>query len=322
MLPVSNCLIAAITTPVTADFRPDLPRLSARMRMLLDQGCDGIALFGTTGEGGEFSVEDRIAALAGVISAGLDPRRSIVSVGALAIADVVALSVHATEMGVGGVLLIPPCVYRTGITEDGAFRYYSTIIERISHPGLRLYLYHFPDISGVPVTWRVVRRLDERYPGLVAGIKDSGGDAEFTLDLIRRFSHLSVFTGTEIHLPDVLAAGARGTICGLANVMPRLLRTMLDMATAVDRRAMLPDLMAGDAILSRGSFIPSVKSIVAEVLGDPDWRRVVPPMTEVPPIERQRMVSDFLKWDAELPISSKTLDMPSTSQSNLVNAPI
>ena len=119
---------------------------------------------------------------------------------------------------------MPPCVYRVGITEEGTFRFYSAVIEETARADMRLYLYHFPDISGVPVTPRVIRRLDERYPGMIAGVKDSGGDLDFTEGLLRRFSHLSIFTGTEIHVPQAIANGARGTICGLANVMPRLMR--------------------------------------------------------------------------------------------------
>ncbi len=118
-----------------------------------------------------------------------------------------ALAAHATARGVDGVLLMPPCVYREGITEDATFRYFDTVIERVGRPDLRLYLYHFPGICGVPITPQVVRRLDERHPGIIAGVKDSGGDAEFTAELVRRFSHLSIFTGSETHLPELLGAG-------------------------------------------------------------------------------------------------------------------
>ncbi len=189
-------------------------------------GCDGVTLFGTTGEGAEFAVADRQMTLEQVTAGGLDPSRIIVSVGALSIPDIVALSTHALDQHVAGLLLMPPCVYRGGITEDGTFRFYATVIDRIARPDLRLYLYHFPDISGVPITPNVVRRLDERYPGQIAGVKDSSGDLDCTEALLRRFSHLTIYTGSEIHVPQVLASGGAGTICGLANVMPRLMRAM------------------------------------------------------------------------------------------------
>lgn len=309
-LPRARCLAVAIATPVTADFKPDTPRLIERIAALLAAGCDGVTLFGTTGEGPEFAVEDRLAALEAVLAAGIPAARLIVSIGALAIPDVVRLARHATERAVHGVLLMPPCVYRGGITEDATFRYFAAVIDRAALRELRLYLYHFPDICGVPITPQVVRRLDERYPGRIAGVKDSGGDLDFTLDMIRRFSHLSIFTGSEIHLPEVVAAGGRGTVCGLGNVMPRLLRALLDAPTAFDGRLLVPKVLSGDAILSRRPFIPSVKAVLAAALDDAEWRRVIPPMPDIPMGERGHLVGDFLAWDAALPPHWQSLTPP------------
>ncbi|MFO1141666.1 MAG: dihydrodipicolinate synthase family protein [Amaricoccus sp.] len=301
LLPASRCLVAALATPLAPDLAPDEGRLVHRARGLLAAGCDGIALFGTTGEGPEFAVADRTATLEAMLAAGLPAGRLIVSAGALAIPDVAELATHATVRGVHGVLLMPPCVYRGGITEDATFRYFAAVIERVARPDLRLYLYHFPEICGVPITPTVIRRLDERYPGTVAGVKDSGGELGFTEELMRRFSHLSVFTGSEMHLPELVALGARGTVCGLANAMPRLMRAMLDAPTAFDRREILKRLIEGDAILGRWPFIPSVKAVLADLLGDPAWRRCIPPLPEPPMAEVRRLVADFRDWDARLP---------------------
>lgn len=300
-LPKSNALLAAIATPIGPDLRPDTRLLVERCRHLMAEGCDGITLFGTTGEGAEFAVEDRQLTLEGLIAAGLAPSRLIVSVGALAIPDVVALTAHATALGVAGVLLMPPCLYRGGIGEDGTFRFYSTVIDRVGCDDLRLYLYHFPDISGVPLTPRVVRRLSERYPRLIAGVKDSGGDFGFTEDLLRRFSHLTIFTGTETHLPAALASGGAGTICGLANVVPRLLRLLIDGWTLPDRRRYLAPLQAVDNILSRGPFIPALKAIIADQTSEPAWRRVLPPMAELALADEQRLLADFRHLEPTLP---------------------
>ena len=196
---------------------------------------------------------------------------------------------------------------RDRISEDAAFRYYDTVIARTARPDLRLYLYHFPGISGVPITPQVVRRLDERHPGIITGVKDSGGDADFTAELVRPFSHLSIFTGSETHLPDLIAVGARGAICGLANVMPRLMRALMDAPTTFDRRALLPALLRGDAILSRRQFIPAAKAVIADAAGDPEWRRVIPPLPELPLLERRRVVADFRAWDASLPPALRSL---------------
>jgi 4-hydroxy-tetrahydrodipicolinate synthase len=296
-----------VATPLTAEDRPDAALLLARCRALLAAGCDGIALFGTTGEGTELAVEDRQAILAGLIAGGLDPARLIVSAGALSMVDSVRLTVDATERRVAGVLLMPPCVYRSGITEDGTFRFYASVIDRVSRADLRLYLYHFPDISGVPVTPGVVRRLEERYGEIIAGVKDSGGSFEFTEGLLRRFSHLAIYTGSEGQVPQALASGARGTICGLGNVMPRLLRAMLDAPSHFERRQFTVPILAGDNILSRHAFIASIKAVLADATGEAAWRRVLPPMAEIPLAEELRLITDFRRWEARLPPALRSL---------------
>jgi 4-hydroxy-tetrahydrodipicolinate synthase len=270
------------------------------------EGCDGLALFGTTGEGPAFAVEDRRAALEGLLAAGIAPARLIVSVGALAVVDAAALAAHATALGVAGVLLMPPCLFRSGIGEDGIFRYYATVIDRVGRDDLRLHLYHFPEISGVAITPAVIHRLSERYPRIVAGVKDSGGDLGFTEDLLRRFPHLQIFTGSETHIPAVRASGGAGTICGLANVIPRLLRLMTDSATLPDCRPYLSMVQAVDNILSRGPFIPGLKAVIADQTGEPAWRHVVPPMAELLPADEQRLLADFRTLAATLPRAPQT----------------
>ncbi|MDW6023656.1 dihydrodipicolinate synthase family protein [Mesorhizobium sp. BAC0120] len=312
VLPKSDCLLVAAATPVTEDFHPDLGLLADHVGMLLSAGCDGIAIFGTTGEGMEFPIEDRMRGLEGLMAARVPPAQIIVSIGALAIPDIVTLARHALDHGVDSVLLMPPCVYRGGITEEGTFRFYAKVIDRIARADLQLCLYHFPDICGVPITPRVIRRLDEDFPGIISGVKDSGGDFDFTEALIRRFSHLSIYTGTEVHLPQALAAGARGTICGLGNVMPRLMRAMFDAPTAFDRRKLLPALLSGDFILSRRPFAASVKAVLASVTGRAGWTRVLPPMSEVPMPEREWLLKDFMRWEAGLPSAWRSFGQADT----------
>ena len=306
-LPSTDCLVVAVATPITADLHPDHDRLRAHCLWLMEQGCDGVTLFGTTGEGAEFTVADRRRALEAMQKGGIAPKRSIASIGALAVPDVIELAKATIDLGLDGALLMPPCVYRGGITEDGTFRFYARVIEAVGSDDFRLYLYHFPDICGVPITPNVVRRLEERFPKVIAGVKDSGGDIDFTEGLLRRFSHLSIFTGSETHLAQLLASGARGTICGLGNVMPRLMRAMFDAGNAFERRKIVPHIVSGDAILSRRPFIPSIKALLADLRSDGIWRSPLPPMTEFPALEEQRMVADYRRWEAGLPVAWRSL---------------
>lgn len=306
-LPASDCLLVAAATPLTADFRPDTDLLAAHCHWLLEAGCDGIALFGTTGEGPVFSTADRMGGLDAMVEAGVPAGRMIVSATALAQHDVVALTSHALDAGVDSILLMPPCVYRAHVTEEGAYRFYASIIDRLGRDDLRLCLYHFPDICGTPLTPRVIRRLDEGFPGVITGIKDSGGDFGFTETLVRSFSHLGVFTGSETHVPQALAIGARGTICGLGNVMPRLMRAMFDAPTTFDRRALALLIVSGDLVLSRQSFGASIKAALAGATGDLRWNRMMPPINELPQPERGWLVKDFAQWERTLPPAMRSL---------------
>ncbi len=314
-LPSTDCLVVAVATPITPDLRPDEKRLLAHCGWLMSQGCDGVTLFGTTGEGMEFTVADRRRTVEAVLKGGIAEERTIASAGALAVPDAIELAKMTIELGLDGALLMPPCVYRGGITEDGTFRFYARVIEGVGSDALRLYLYHFPDICGVPITPNVIRRLEERFPKVIAGVKDSGGDIDFTEGLLRRFSHLSIFSGSEVHLAQLMASGARGTICGLGNVMPRLMRGLFDAGNAFERRKVVPHIVSGDAILSRRPFIASVKAVLADANSDGAWRRPLPPMVELPSLEEQRMTADYRRWEAALPQDWRSL-YPVEVQSN------
>ncbi|MBL8577679.1 MAG: dihydrodipicolinate synthase family protein [Mesorhizobium sp.] len=305
-LPARECLAVAAATPVTADFAPDHALLAQHCAMLLGSGCDGIALFGTTGEGPEFTAADRKAGLEAVLGSGIAPGKLVVSATALSIGETVDVARHAVDARVDSILLMPPCMFRSNITAEGTYQFYATVIDRIARDDLRLCLYHFPDICGVPLTPPIVRRLDEAFPGIITGVKDSGGDFGFTESMIRSCGHLRIYTGSEIHIPQALAAGAYGTICGLGNIMPRLLRTMFDAPTAFDRRLLVPLITSGDLILSRQSFGASIKSVLAQVSGEASWARMLPPQEELHHPERGWMVADFERWERSLPPSLRS----------------
>jgi 4-hydroxy-tetrahydrodipicolinate synthase len=275
-LPSRNCLITAVATPLTADLAPDATLLTAHCRSLLASGCDGIALFGTTGEGPHFSVAERQRTLEQAIAGGIDAGRLVVSASASSLADVVALARHAIAWGAGPILLMPPWFLRGATATAGVERFYGAAIERIAEPGLRILLYHFPDITGFGFDPALARRLVDRHPGIITGIKDSGGNWDKTAALLREFPHLTVLTGTETHLPQAIAAGAAGTICGLGNMMPGLLRRLIDRPELAAR--LLPAIQAIDDLVSAGPFVPGVKAVVAALTGQAAWRQVTPPL--------------------------------------------
>ena len=293
-------LFVAVTTPITETFACNSKELSKRCHYLLESGCDGLALFGTTGEGPLFSIDQRISALDDLFDSGIDPSKVVVSVSAMTLPEIVRLTRHATDTGCAGVLMMPPFFFRDQISDAGAFEFYSSVIELTARANLKLILYHYPDISGISITHALARRIIEKFPGIVVGIKDSGGDWDYTESLLTRFSNLSILTGTEVHVPRLLASGGAGTVCGLGNVIPGLLKQMFDAPTLSARRRFIPLIHAADVIMSRGTFVCCLKAIIAAQTNQPDWLRVIPPLYPLSAYERRLLVRDFNRFESSI----------------------
>jgi hypothetical protein len=199
-------VIAAALTPVGPDFAPDLSRVVAHCGRLLRDGCDGINLLGTTGEAVSFSVAQRLAVMEAIAASGLPPARFMVGTGAAALADAVTLTAAATRLGFAGALVLPPFYYKD-VGDDGLYAHFATLIERVAAPALKLYLYHFPALSGVPFSRGAIGRLVAAYPTTIAGLKDSSGDLAYAQAVVTEFPELAVFPSTEAILLDARRRG-------------------------------------------------------------------------------------------------------------------
>jgi dihydrodipicolinate synthase/N-acetylneuraminate lyase len=143
-------VIAAAATPITEDFEPDRARFIALCRKLLAQGCDGLNICGTTGEATSFTAAQRMAIMSAA-AAALPLTRLMVGTGAAALADTIALTKHAADLGFAGALIIPPFYYKD-ITDDGMLQFFARIVAVTAEKPIGLYLYNFPALSGVPYT--------------------------------------------------------------------------------------------------------------------------------------------------------------------------
>lgn len=269
----------AVATPLTATGGLDAPLLGRFAAELLLRGCDGVALFGTTGEGPAFSVAERAAGLEAVLAAGVPPDRVIASIGCTALADVEALARHALSRGVVRLMMLPPFFFK-GVGADGVYAAFARTIDRLGDDRMRLVLYHIPQTSAVAIPHEAIGRLLAAYPEIVVAIKDSGGDLDHTLGLVRAFPDLSVLVGAENHVAPVVGHGGAGTICGLANIAPQLIRRACDMGDM----ARPEDLARIDALIAAvtaGPFVPRVKAALAALTGQGSWAVVRPPLEPV-----------------------------------------
>lgn len=267
-------LWCATLTPLRADGDIDSTALVAHVNGLFGQHVDGVVLFGTTGEGPSFSVFERCAGLESILTAGIPSARIMAATGCASFVDTVSLVEHALLCGCPRCLIMPPFFWKD-LTDEGVFRYYANLIDRVGDARLRVYLYHIPQLSGVPIRPEVIARLADAYPGILAGVKDSSGDFVNTAALLDHVPQLSILSGHEPHIPRLIPAGGAGTICGAANLYPNLISALLRPDVAADDETRIRTLLN---IVLRFPFVPAFKAIRAVQTGHDAWRAVRPPL--------------------------------------------
>jgi 4-hydroxy-tetrahydrodipicolinate synthase len=290
-------LLAPVVTPFKANLSPDRQRFIRHCRWLLSQNC-GLAVFGTNSEANSMAAEERSTLLDALVAAGVDPSRMMPGTGCCSITETVELTAHAVKHGCAGVLMLPPFYYKN-VSEEGLYRYFSEVVQRVGDRRLKIYLYHIPRVAIVGVTPKLVERLLKAYPNAIAGMKDSSGDWNNTQTFLDAFAETArpartgfdVFVGSESLLLANLRNGGVGTISATANVNPAAIHKLYADATADVEGSARLDLEAQQARLnivrevfcSRNfpSMIAALKQAIAIYGNDPEWTRVRPPLVEL-----------------------------------------
>jgi 4-hydroxy-tetrahydrodipicolinate synthase len=287
-------VLAAVLTPMDDGLAPDHTAFATHCHRLLSAGCHGLSIFGTTGEANSLSIGERLAALEALLESDVPASVLLPGTGSCALTDTVFLSRAMLEAGTAGILVLPPFYYK-GVGDDGLFRFFAEVIERIGDDRLRLYLYHIPQMTGVELGLPLISRLIDAYPGTIAGTKDSTGDRERIETLCREFPNFSVLAGTETLLLETLRNGGKGCISATVNVTSRLARQVYD-AHASGRddeaQALQERLSALRASIETYPMIPALKVLMADLTGDEKWRNLRPPLSGLDEEQREKLLAE------------------------------
>ena len=286
-------VLSPVVTPFKADLSPDPERFVRQCRWLLSQNV-GLAVFGTNSEANSLSVEEKIELLDRLVGSGLDPARMMPGTGHCALPDSVRLTAHAVKLGCGGVLMLPPFYYK-GVSDDGLFRSFAEVIERVGESRLRVYVYHIPPVSQVPITLGLVERLLKAYPAQTAGMKDSGGDWKNTQAFLDAFakSGFDVFAGSETFLLQNMRGGGAGCISATANVHPGPIARLYDTWRAADAERQQARLDEIRAVFASFPMIPALKAAIAHYGGDASWSTVRPPLVALTAEQSRALVQQL-----------------------------
>ncbi|SCB40230.1 4-hydroxy-tetrahydrodipicolinate synthase [Bradyrhizobium yuanmingense] len=262
----------ASATPLATDGSVDAAKLASHAKHLFGKGVDGVVLFGTTGEGTSFNAAERIATIEAMLKAGVAAERIGIGGGFPAITDSISLTRAVLGLGLRHVLLLPPYFDRS-VTHEGIEDAFAAVIDGVADDRLRASLYHIPQVSGVAIPTTVAASLRKRYGQVVAGLKDSSGDFKQFQAFRAAAPELAITVGNEPDIARAIAAGGAGTICGMANIAPELVKAMVD-GKNVEARMQA----AVDVVLKTPSLVATLKAILAAQTGDAGWLRVRPPL--------------------------------------------
>jgi 4-hydroxy-tetrahydrodipicolinate synthase len=307
-------VLAPVVTPFKADLSPDSRRFIAHCQWLLSQNC-GLAVFGTNSEANSLSMEERAMLLDELVAAGVDPARMMPGTGCCSIVETVKLTKQAVGNGCAGVLMLPPFYYKD-VSEEGLYRYFSEVMQRVGDVRLKIYLYHIPPVAVVGITPKLVERLLAAYPDAIAGMKDSSGDWNNTKTFLDAFAGRSarsartfdVFVGSESFLLANMRNGGVGTISATANVNPTAIyelykkwNTTDDADNADEQQAKLNVVREVFSDRKFPSMIAALKQAIAIYGNDPDWTRVRPPLVELSPEQAKTLAADLKAIGFEMP---------------------
>jgi 4-hydroxy-tetrahydrodipicolinate synthase len=287
-------------TPFHADLSIDFERYIAHCKGLLADGAHGLAVLGTTSEANSLDQGEREAVLERLVAAGIAAEQLLPGTGAPSIGDAVRLTRHAASLGVRGVLLLPPFYYK-GVSEDGLFAFVSEVIGRVGKSNLKIYLYNFPQMTGIAWPPSLIGHLIKSFPKTVVGLKDSSGDVAYMNRLLESFPGFNVFPSSEALLLAAMKKGAAGCISATANTQVGAIRALYDGWQGTEAESLSRTASAVRLLMQKFPLIAAVKAVLAERTKSSDWARVRPPLDPLSPAQRKELAAELSKLDAVAP---------------------
>jgi 4-hydroxy-tetrahydrodipicolinate synthase len=287
-------VLAPVITPFRKDYAPDAPRFVRHCRWLLKSGCAGLAVFGTNSEANSMSVAEKRALLEALVAGGVPASALMPGTGHCALSDSIEMTRAAVELGCAGVLMLPPFYYK-GVSDEGLYRNFAEVIERVGDERLQLYLYHIPPVAQVAITLPLIEKLLSKYPGLVAGVKDSSGDWSNTKAMLDAFAKegFDVFAGSEVFLLDNMRHGGKGCITATGNINPGPIANVYRNWRSADAERLQAGISATRKIVQKQPMIPALKAAVAHFGNDREWKTCRPPLVELSAAQEETLIAEL-----------------------------
>src|SRR4249920_3884042 len=295
-------VLSPVVTPFRKDYSPDTERFVRHCKWLLKSGCAGLAVFGTNSEANSMSVAEKRKLLEALVADGVPASSLMPGTGSCALPDSIELTRAAVELGCAGVLMLPPFYYK-GVLDEGLYRNFAEVIERVGDERLQLYLYHIPPVSQIGISLGLIERLLKKYPGIVAGVKDSSGDWTNTKAMLDAFakSGFDVFSGSEAFLLDNMRNGGKGCITATGNINPGPIDKVFQGWRGPNADALQKDITATRNVMQKYPMMAALKAVIAHYARDPEWETMRPPLVELTDAQSKSLMAELEARGFDMP---------------------
>lgn len=263
----------------------DFDKVLSHATWCLESGCDSITLLGTTAEAASISPAERQKLLQCFVEAGIVGNQLVTGIFATDV-DTAVFQIHqAMEFGSSRMLIAPPYYFKP-VDDDGVYSWYEAVFSRIGAEIPGCLIYNLPSQTGVTVSASLIARLRDRFAESIIGVKDSSGDPASTREFLQHHGDLAILVGDERQLAGAMKNGGQGAICGVANVLPKHMRNVVESAEE--------DLLVNSLVdeICKYPIIPALKYIKSKMEGDHSWQLVRPPFS---PLSETQKIS-LTEW--------------------------
>ena len=279
-------IYAATLSILNEDLSLNIQKTILHAENIINQGCHGVAFFGSTGQAQLIPVSEKINLL-NSISTNKNKDKFIIGTGLNSLVETINLIKVATSLKFKKFLIMPPAYYKYGDKEVISF--YEKIISEV--PDAEIILYNFEKLSGYKFSINCVEELAKKFPKQIIGVKDSS----YNLFENLKIDNFSVLPGSENKLLKGLELGCDGIITATCNITATLARKVYDDFIQNKDQSANEKLCKVRTIFDGYNLISAIHSLMAKI--DKSYINILPPLSILNDKECQKLIEDLKKID-------------------------
>jgi 4-hydroxy-tetrahydrodipicolinate synthase len=282
-------IYAASMSLFNKDLSLNIEKTVAHSEKIIDQGCHGVAIFGSTGQAQLISVGEKISLL-NELSKSRHKDKYLVGTGLNSLSETINFMKVATSLNFNDFLIMPPAYYKYGDKE--VIEFYARVVDAV--PSSKIILYNFEKLCGYKFSIECIEELIKRYPKQIVGVKDSS----YNLYQHLKINNFSVLPGSESKLLKGLELGCVGIITATCNVTGSLSRKVYDDFIGKKQQTLNEKLCSVRNTFEKFNLISGLHSYMS--VENEIYNNVLPPVSILSEKDKQQLIEDLNKLNFKL----------------------